>query len=87
MIPDSPGPDASDFHFSPRRESRAAVGAVAGIFFQTPLRRSLVTIIFLKIVFLTVFWQAVLKHQSVHVDAADMSNRIVPVSARHAGDL
>lgn len=87
MIPDPSDLKDNDFCFSPQRESCAQTGNIRALFFQTPLRRSLVTVIFLKILFLTVFWQAVLKHQAVHVDAADMSDRIIlSIPAKHAGE-
>jgi len=42
------------------------------------LRRNLATIIVLKILFLTLFWQLVLKHEATLVDTRAMSERLLP---------
>ncbi len=49
------------------------------------LGRILVTAALIKIVFLAIFWQLVLKHQFVRVDAADMSDRIMPAPIENKG--
>lgn len=41
------------------------------------LSRKLMLVIALKILFLTVFWQLVLKHQVAHVTSSLMGNRLV----------
>lgn len=70
----------------PAGKARGIVIALASSLWQTPLQKSLVTVIVLKILFLMVFWQLVLKHQAVHVDAQDMSARVLPALTTHAGE-
>ena len=49
------------------------------MFFSTsnPLRWKLATVIVLKILFLCIFWQMVLKYEATHVNIDSMTDRLL----------
>jgi Tfp pilus assembly protein PilO len=47
------------------------------------LRRKIIFIVLTKIMVLTLFWQVVLRHQAVHVEAEAMENKLFTSQVPH----